>query len=450
MSFRTQLSLILGCLVLVLVSTTSLAIYQTVRVNLDRQVDNFLVDRVEIAAQRLSGQRDLGFFGRREPFRLSLGEALLDARFDVQSQVIDRGGNVVMAIGDSSIPITASDIAIANGAEAQMRSITLDQNDFRLYVVPLRSGGAIQIARNIDENAAVLLRIRNGLFTLSAALVMLAAFAGWWIARVITRSLRTLSVTANDVATTGLLEVTVPERGASELRSLAVSFNAMLAKIRDSVSRERQFVQDASHELRTPLTSLRVNTELLERTELTNHERSAILRDIRAEVDALTAVSGELSTLATDQRHSELAININLGDATEVVIERMRRRSKRRINFQSLPTVDHANNIVQVRHNQFERALSNILDNALKFSPDDSSIDVQVGHRSVTVADHGPGITDKDKPNIFTRFFRADATRSLPGSGLGLAIVQQFVSDHNGSVEVVDTPDGGATFHLRL
>ena len=224
----------------------------------------------------------------------------------------------------------------------------------------------------------------------------------------------------------------------------------MLTKIRSSVTRERQFIQDASHELRTPLTSLRANSELLERPELTNDERGAILKDMRAEVDALTAISSELSTLATDQRYSEAAISINLSDATEVVVERMRRRSKRNINFASLPADSHANNIIQVRHAQFERALTNIIDNALKFSPDDTSIEVQVGHRSVTVIDHGPGITEKDRPNIFTRFFRADATRSMPGSGLGLAIVQQFAADHNGSVEVVDTPSGGATFHLRL
>jgi len=450
MSFRTRLSLILGCLVLLLVSTTSLAIYQTVRVNLDKQVDNFLIDRVNTVAQRLSGARELQSLGRRERFRFPLSEALLDARFDVESQVIDQSGEIILAIGESAIPVTSSDIAIANGAEAQMRSITLGQNDFRLYVVPLRGGGAIQIARNVDENTTILYRIRNGLVTLSAALVALAAGAGWWIARAITKPLQTLSVTANDVATTGLLEVSVPERGATELRSLAISFNAMLTKIRSSVTRERQFIQDASHELRTPLTSLRANSELLERPKLTNDERSAILRDMRAEVDALTAISSELSTLATDQRYSEAAISINLSDATEVVVERMRRRSKRNINFASLPADSHGNNIIQVRHAQFERALTNIIDNALKFSPDDTSVEVQVGHRSVTVIDHGPGITEKDRPNIFTRFFRADATRSMPGSGLGLAIVQQFAADHNGSVEVVDTPGGGATFHLRL
>jgi two-component system sensor histidine kinase MprB len=450
MSFRTRLSLILSGLVLVLVTTTSLVIYQTVRINLGRQVDDFLIDRVSSVAQRLNGPRDFRSFGRRERLQLPLGEALLDARFDVESQVIDDEGNVVLAIGDSSIPITAVDVAIANGKEAEMRDVLLDERSFRLYVVPIRGGGAVQIARNVEENVALLHRIRNGLLALSTALVALAALAGWLIARLVTRPLQTLSVAANDVATTGLLEVTVPERGATELRSLAASFNAMLSKIRVSVNRERQFVQDASHELRTPLTSLRANSELLERPELTSAERSAILLEIRSEVDALTAISSELSTLATDQRQTESAIDINLSDATEVVVERMRRRTQRRIDFRTLPDTDHSTNIVQIRHTQFERALSNLLDNALKFSPDSSDVEVEVGYREVRVIDHGPGITDIDKPQVFTRFFRADATRSLPGSGLGLAIVHQFVLDHHGIIKVIDTPGGGATFHLRL
>ncbi|MGA0044224.1 MAG: ATP-binding protein [Ilumatobacteraceae bacterium] len=450
MSFRTRLSLVLGGLVLVLVATTSLVIYQTVRVNLDRQIDRFLIDRVSTVAQRLSGPLALRSFGRGERFRVPLGEALLDARFDVESQVIDRSGAILLAIGENSIPVTSTDIAIANGAPAELRSVTLDQTEFRLYVVPLRGGGAIQIARNIEETSVVLHRIRNGLLLLSGALVILAAFAGWWIAKIVTRPLRLLSVTANDVAATGSLDVSVPEHGASELRSLAASFNAMLAKIRGSVSRERQFVQDASHEIRTPLTSLRANSELLERAELTSDERSAILRDIRAEVDALTTISSELSTLATDQRHVETPIDINLSDATDVIVERMRRRSKRQIHFRNRPDAIHASNIVRVRHTQFERAVSNVIDNALKFSPDDSVVEVEVGHHSVSVIDHGVGIKEEDKARVFTRFFRADSTRALPGSGLGLAIVQQFVTDHGAQIEVTDTPGGGSTFHLRL
>ena len=156
-------------------------------------------------------------------------------------------------------------------------------------------------------------------------------------------------------------------------------------------------------------------------------------------------LSAELSTLAVDQKQLETPLPLDLGDAVSVVVERVRKRSSRNISFNAT-----ASSQVNVRLAQFERAMSNLLDNAVKFSPADSSIEVTVDGHGVRVVDHGPGVSDSDKPQVFTRFFRAEATRSLPGSGLGLSIVKQFADDHGAKVEVLDTPGGGATFVLRL
>lgn len=446
MSFRTRLSLVLGGVVLILVTTTSLVIYQSVRLNLDRQVDRFLVNRVASVATRLESTP----LPRGQRFRNPLGQALLDVRFDVESQVIDADGAVVFAIGELAIPVTSEDIAIAAGDAAEFRDVILANRKFRLYVVPVQGGGAVQIARDIEENVALLQRTRNWLLGLGTALVVFSTLISWLLARVITKPLRTLSTVANQIASTGSLEVSVPVAGASEVRSLASSVNTMLERIRESMTRERQFIQDASHELRTPLTSLRANSELLERPELTPAERSDILLDIRTEVDELTTISSELSTLATDQRHTESIVDVNLFDATEVVVERMRRRTKRTINCTLIEGATPTTGVIRIRLAQFERALSNLLDNALKFSPSTSTVDVEVESSEVRIIDHGPGIPDSDKTKVFTRFFRSDATRSYPGSGLGLAIVQQFALDHEGSVDVTDTPGGGATIHLRL
>lgn len=226
----------------------------------------------------------------------------------------------------------------------------------------------------------------------------------------------------------------------------------MLRRIKSSFDRERQFVQDASHELRTPLTSLRVNTELLERPEIGEEERRRILGDMRSEVDALTAISSELATLATDQRVAEDPINIALGDAVAVVAERVRRRSGRNITITGADEsgTSSATSVVSLRLSQFERALGNLLDNAVKFSPTSSAIEVVVASGAVAVVDHGPGITDDEKPHIFTRFYRSAATRAMPGSGLGLSIVEQFARDHDATVTVSDTAGGGATFTLRF
>lgn len=447
MSFRNRLALLLGIFTFALVLITSLALYRVVDSNLHSQVDSFLTDRVSSVSARLETPRGDPFGGRR--FRNPLGDALFDTRFDVISQVIDPNGRVAFTIGEHDLPVDDSDIAVANGGRPRFRDIELVGSTYRMYVVPIQGGGALQLGRDIGEISASMARIRTWLLVIGFVLVALATIIGWWLARLVTAPIRRLSRSADDVATTGSLDVTIEESGAPEVRSLARSLNTMLGRIRESFNRERQFVQDASHELRTPVTSLRVNTELLERRELDQAERDRILRDIRSEVDALTAISSELATLAVDQRRAEDPVDVNLTDATEVLVERVRRRSGRQITFTTVLGEGNGR-IVPLRLSQFERALGNLLDNAVKFSPTGATIDVVVDESSVMVIDHGPGIPDDEKPRIFTRFYRSESTRALPGSGLGLAIARQFADDHGAAITVSDTPGGGATFHLRF
>lgn len=445
MSFRTRLSLLMGAFVLVLVTITSLAIYRVIDRNIHQQVDEFLRDRVATVSARLNDQRR--DFGRGTRLRNPLGEALFDTRFDVISQVISPTGEVLFLVGENDLPITQSDVAVATGANPEFRDTELDGRTYRIYVVPIQGGGALQLARDIEDISQALANTRAWLLGVGVALVALATIASWWVARLVTNPLRTLSRSANDIATSGSLETTITEDGAAEVRSLARSLNTMLQRIKESFDRERQFVQDASHELRTPLTSLRVNTELLERPEIGEAERGRILSDIRSEVDALTSISAELATLAVDQRNAEELLDIGLVDATSVVVERVKRRTSRVI---TLETESPASAVVALRLSQFERALGNLLDNAAKFSPSSTAIDVRVSGTSVSVVDHGPGISDDEKRKIFTRFYRSPATRAMPGSGLGLAIVEQFARDHDATVLVTDTPGGGATLTLQF
>ncbi|MFM9137747.1 MAG: ATP-binding protein [Actinomycetota bacterium] len=449
MSLRTRLSLEMASLVLVLVAATSFAIYRVADRSLRTQVDDFLRDRVATVSARLNDMAGGPLRGRR--VRNPLGDALLDARFDVSSQVIGPNGEVVLVIGEE-VPVTDRDREIAQGEQPTFRDTELRGAAHRVYVVPIEGGGALLIARDVSEIGSAMSDIRNWLVAVGAVLVAFAALASWWMARVVTAPLRDLSLAANDIAGGASIDTPVAERGASEVRSLAQSLNLMLRRIKSSFDRERQFVQDASHELRTPLTSLRVNTELLERPEIGEEERRRILGDIRSEVDALTAISSELATLAADQRVAEDPIDISLGDAVSVVVERVRRRSGRNIAITGADEsgTASATSVLSLRLSQFERALGNLLDNAVKFSPTDTAIEVVVAGGAVSVVDHGLGIADEEKPHIFTRFYRSAATRAMPGSGLGLSIVEQFARDHDATVDVSDTTGGGATFTLRF
>jgi two-component system sensor histidine kinase MprB len=219
----------------------------------------------------------------------------------------------------------------------------------------------------------------------------------------------------------------------------------MVAALRNSLARQRQLVQDASHELRTPLTSLRANTELLERANLSDEERLSILSDMRAEVDELAALSAELGALATDHRSAEEAVPVNLADIAADVVERARRRTTVPVTLEA-----GGDTIVVARPNQLERAVSNLVDNAVKFSAGAGEITVVVSDHSVEVRDRGPGIPDEDKARVFDRFYRALNTRSMPGSGLGLAIVSQCAEDNDGETFVRDNPGGGAVVGIRF
>jgi two-component system sensor histidine kinase MprB len=219
----------------------------------------------------------------------------------------------------------------------------------------------------------------------------------------------------------------------------------MLEALRGSVARQRQLVQDASHELRTPLTSLRANTELLERGQLSDADRTSILADMRAEVDELADLSAELSALAIDNRTTEEPVSIDLSDVAHEIAVRASRRSGTPVTVHTTPGTT-----VNARPNQLERAVSNLVDNAIKFTNDGSEIEIHVGSFRVEVRDKGIGIADDDKPLVFDRFYRATATRSMPGSGLGLSIVSQFATDHNANAYVLDNAGGGAIVGLQF
>jgi len=202
-------------------------------------------------------------------------------------------------------------------------------------------------------------------------------------------------------------------------------------------------VQDAGHELRTPLTSLRTNIAVLQRHhDLTPESRQRLLADLDAETKELTMLVNEIVELATDQRDGEVESTVVLGEVAERVAERHRRRSGRVI------TVMHDGAPVVARPHALERAISNLVENALKFSTD--AVDVTVEGTTLRVADRGPGVAPADRARVFDRFYRSDEARALPGSGLGLSIVREMVDERGGTVFVDERPGGGAIVGFRL
>lgn len=445
MSLRTRLLLTTSAIVFVIVGALSVGMSTIISRQLIREVDNTLDARIEAIAATLRESRVISPFGRR--MRNPLSDALMPTRFDTVTQVIDPAGTVIIALGEVDLPITQRVLDIANNSEGGSARFTTSISGvrYRMLTIPLVNGGALQLAKDISEIEQAQQRIRMRLIATGLIGIFVAAIAGWWVARRTAKPIQQLADAAERIALTQNLDTTLDIHGDREIEQLAESFNTMLGALRLSGEQQKQLVQDASHELRTPLTSLRANTELLERNTLDAQTRDAILRDIRAEVDELTSLSSELSALASDQRLVEEPSAVDLGEvATEVALRASRRTGR------AVTVVANDSLVVAVRLGQLERALNNLVDNALKFCPIALPVEIIVNGKRIDVVDHGPGISDIDKPLVFDRFYRAAATRALPGSGLGLAIVKQFATDHSANVSVSDTAGGGATVTIAF
>ncbi len=445
MKLRTRFLIATSVIVFLTVCILSVAIYATVSKHLLSEVDNTLDARVVAIAESIRPRNNAAPGNRRQ--RNPLEEALLPIRFDTVTQVIDPRGNVVIALGQVDLPISNEVIEMVSNPLAQRIRITtqIDGVPYRILSLPILRGGALQLGKDISDIESAKDGILLWLFVLGLLAIAASGGAGWFIARRTAQPIQKLAAAAEHIAATRELTTTLEISGDSEVRQLAVSFNSMLGALRLSREQQQQLIQDASHELRTPLTSLRANSELLERENLDAETKNLILRDIRAEVDELAALTGELSSLASDQRLVEQLEIVNLGEAVEELVDRACRRSGRIINLERKSPAS-----IRVRPSQLDRAISNLIDNALKFSPLSGPVEVFVTARRIEVRDHGPGIADADKPYIFDRFYRAVATRAAPGSGLGLAIVKQFVDDHDAKIEVADTPGGGATISIQF
>jgi two-component system sensor histidine kinase MprB len=359
-------------------------------------------------------------------------------------QCIDGTGKVVGRTGKVNLPV---DLAAVNRQEAAQRLSTTKYRGERYRTVVVSGGGdlRIRVIRSLARTEKVLESIRDRSIYIGIGVILIAAAGGWLIARRTARPLGRLTKAAEEVAATGRLDHPVPTKGRGEVGRLARAFTSMLRALDDSHARQQRLVQDASHELRTPLTSLRTNLDTLRRHEGLDPElREQVLTDLDSELQELGALTNELVQLAVDAHSTEPEIPIDLDALVEQSVERARRRSGRVIDLEASPAR------VVARPDALSRAVGNLIDNAIKFSPDESPIEVRVHAGSVEVRDHGPGINAHDAPFIFDRFYRADSARPLPGSGLGLSIAREVVDASGGHLTAENDPAGGARLTIVL
>jgi two-component system sensor histidine kinase MprB len=320
---------------------------------------------------------------------------------------------------------------------------------YRVAAVPGSDPGtALVLAQSLTPTDEALDRLALVLSIFGFAGVVAAAAAGWAVARNGLRPVRRLTHAAEEIARTEELEP-IEVEGNDEIARLATAFNAMLAALSASRDRQRQLVADAGHELRTPLTSLRTNLDLLGQADarggLSEAARAELMDDVKFQIEELTTLIGDLTELAREQPPEVNLERVDLAEIVDRAVERVRRRAPGlQFDVQADPWW------VTGEGAALERAVTNLLDNAAKWSPPLGTVSVRLRDGAVVVDDQGRGIAEEDLPKVFDRFYRSTDARTMPGSGLGLAIVRQVAERHGGTVSAGRSRDGGASFTLRV
>jgi two-component system sensor histidine kinase MprB len=327
------------------------------------------------------------------------------------------------------------------------RDVTYAGKAMRLYTMRLGTtgDGIVRTARPLTEVNATITRVRWLLIALTLGGALAAALLGRLAAGTVLRPVRSLAGVVREVTVTRDLNRRIPVEGHDEVASLAADFNRMLATLDESQRAQQQLIADASHELRTPLTAHRANIELLARPDLPVERRPQVLGAAVRGIEELSGLIGDLIHAARNGKSVDARVPVRLDEVVASAVDRAALRApglrfESRLDPYTLPAAA----------SRVERAVDNVLDNAVKWSPPDGTVEVALEGGLVTVRDHGAGIAPADLPHVLDRFYRSADARGLPGSGLGLAIVKQTVDDHGGSISVANAEGGGTVVTLRF
>ncbi len=449
MSYRRRLMLLAALAVSLAVALASVATYVSVRAQLRDSVDDglrSLSERVATAPEPQQGtsqRRQIDAEQRRREFLLLLPSSPLGEQAGYV-QVVSSAGRI-QPPPDQEALLAAGPrvVAVAQGrAQPFFYDSELSGTDVRVYVGRFGDGQALQAARSLEPVNSTMRRLAAVLALVSLAGVGVAALLGRLVGGSALRPVRRLMRGTRYVAVTQDLSRRVDAVGDDELAGLARSFNSMLEALAESRRAQRQLIADASHELRTPLATVQANVELLSRAgELPPAERHQLREDLLSQLRELTGLVGDLVELARERAPESELEELDLAALVASCIERRSGRFETSLR----PSPVRGDRV------RLERAITNLLDNARKWSPPDGTVHVTVDDGEVVVRDEGQGIDDADRPYVFDRFYRSAEARSLPGSGLGLAIVRQAAEMHGGAAWAAPPRNGlGAELHLRL
>jgi two-component system sensor histidine kinase MprB len=371
---------------------------------------------------------------------------------DVFSMIALADGSWCTLNNGSLLKVTQADKDVAAGKsrQAEYEGTTADGTEVRILTRPAGDGIALMTAIDLARVKGPLDNLALLLVAVSALGVLGATMAGLLIARASLKPVDELTDAVETIARTEDLAIKIPVEGTDEIARLGRSFNTMTTALAASQERQQNLIADAGHELRTPLTSMRTNIDLLIKSQQTGRDlpedtRAKMLVSLKAQMHEMTSLIGDLLQLGSPAARNRQAVEVALHEVASRAVSRARLRGP---NLMVEARLDPW--YVQGNPDALERAVVNLCDNAVKFSPTGGTVQVRLSRGELTVRDHGPGIPAAEIPYVFERFWRSPGARSLPGSGLGLSIVAQAVEEAHGKVSLETAPGGGALARLWL
>ena len=472
MSLRVRIAVAAGTAVALAVFAVAVSSYAGMRSQLLGQIDQSLKDRLGQVpglapggpgggpgANRPRGDDGLGFFptggGTEGPGEGDEGLGLdrvptsaFGATPGIFTIVYRDGGTYVPQGQKYTIPVDDRAKAVAASGHGQyFFDTTVGGTRLRVLVTGLHSNkGALMIGLPLTDVDHALSNQLLLLAIIAAAGIALAVLFGLLVAKTALAPIARFTRQTERIAANPerIEHERVEMRGNDELARLGRTFDNMLDALERSMQSQRNLVADASHELRTPIATIRANLQLMRDENLLSPEDRAALRaDVIEELDELTALVGDVVELARGSKPSAEPGEVRLDEVVRAAVDRARRRAPGLSFHQAIePT------LVLGEGDRISRAVTNLLDNAAKWSPDGGVVEVTLHDGVVIVRDHGPGFNEEDLPFVFDRFHRAKEARAKPGSGLGLAIVRQAAEAHSGFAEASNAPDGGAVLKV--
>jgi two-component system OmpR family sensor kinase len=478
-SLRTKLTGLSVAIIGLLLLISSFGTVSVLRAYLQQNTDNLLSATASILAQ----QNPTEIESRLNAKSLNLPRLPSDYLISVLDA---RGGTIYRIMASDATGMQLPNLRVLDldavfrtagvpfdiDENGTLGEVTIDEHDsWRVVAQPFRDfDGSVVVALPNSTNLELLRQYRAIGGGFGFLLLGLSGLSIWLTIAQALRPLREVERTAKLVASGDLSQRLIERPGKTEIARLNRSLNTMLDSLEDSVSSRnktlgqmRRFVADASHELRTPLVSVRGYAELYRKGALKKKsEVQEAMQRIESEAIRMSSLVESLLTLARLDENQQLdAKKVDMIELVQSVIKNSSATDKKLsftvLTLSGAKLAKDEKIFAEINESQIRQVLVNLIENAKRFSSNKASIEVGIGQKTedeviIEVIDHGEGIPKQLRDKIFERFYRADNSRNREtgGTGLGLAIVKEIVLLHKGRIEVRETPQGGATFRVKL